>query len=255
MDELVRVGNLPCDIFTENSFTTANEYFTDLANQHFLHLQHQRNSAIDDENDCRKKYIAHCLFRKITQEIETDPGPFHLYCDDLRPSNVLVSETDLSINGVIDWEFTYVAPAEFTYAAPWWLLFECPEEWDLDTFMSRYTPRLEVFLKVLRACEQKQMLLKSLESFQCLSDRMACSLESGLFWFCLAARKGYMFDEIYWKFLDNKYFGPFTSLDDRLALLSQSEQEELEGFVQKKMQEATEKTLDEHMPFDKLVDL
>lgn len=75
-----------------------------------------------------KKYIARCLFRKIAREIQTESGPFHLYCDDLHPSNVLITEPDFMISGVIDWEFTYVAPAEFTYAAPWWLLFESPEK-------------------------------------------------------------------------------------------------------------------------------
>jgi Phosphotransferase enzyme family. len=108
----------------------------------------------------RKKYIARCLFRKIAQDIQIDQrGPFHLYCDDLRPSNVLVSGPNLTTTGVIDWEFTYVAPAEFTYTAPWWLLFESPETWesDLNAFLHRYTPRLEIFLTILRSCENEQI--------------------------------------------------------------------------------------------------
>lgn len=115
MNELVRVGNLPPSVFTQKSFATASEFFQELATQQLLHLQHQHNDATDKELDCRKKYIARCLFRKIAQNIQLEQrGPFHLYCDDLRPSNVLVSGPDLTPTGVIDWEFTYGAPAEFT---------------------------------------------------------------------------------------------------------------------------------------------
>ncbi|KAL1952791.1 hypothetical protein VTO42DRAFT_4252 [Malbranchea cinnamomea] len=82
----------------------------------FFTFQYQRNDAVDDENDCRKKYIARCLFRKIARAyFQADPGPFRLYCDDFRPSNVPVtSDADFRVAGVIDWEYTYVAPAEFT---------------------------------------------------------------------------------------------------------------------------------------------
>lgn len=111
---------------------------------------------MEDERDCQEKYIARWLFRKIAQSIQTEPGPFHLCCDDFRPSNVLVSD-DFTITGVIDWEYTYVAPVEFTYVAPWWLLFESPEIWDLDQFLARYKPRLQLFLQILRRCEDEQI--------------------------------------------------------------------------------------------------
>lgn len=161
MNELVRVGNLPPDQFAKGSFQTATEYFQELSNQHFLHLKYQRNNAEEDEDDCRKKYVARCLFRKITQEIRTEKGPFRVYCDDLRPSNVLVaSETDFTVKAVIDWEFTYSAPVEFSHAAPWWLLFESPEAWgsDLHAFLERYKPYLEIFLTVLREREDEKRL-------------------------------------------------------------------------------------------------
>lgn len=120
MNEIVRVGNFPPKRFVEGSFQNASEYFQELANHQFLHLKHQRNNAFKDEHDCRKKYIARCLFLKITREIRTEKGPFRLYCDDFRPSNVLVaSESDVPIKAIIDWEFTYIAPVEFFHAAPW----------------------------------------------------------------------------------------------------------------------------------------
>jgi aminoglycoside phosphotransferase (APT) family kinase protein len=257
MNELVRVGNLPPGIFTDRSFGTAGEYFQELAKQQFLHLQFQRNDAVDDELDCRKKYLARCLFKKIAQNIQKgQPGPFHLYCDDLRPSNVLVSRPNFTITGVIDWEFTYVAPVEFTYTAPWWLLLESPEAWesDLNAFLSRYTPRLQLFLKVLRSCEDEQIQKNTMKISQRLSDRMAQSMENGLFWFCLAARKSFMFDDIYWTFLDRRYFGQ-GSVEDRLSLLTREELDGLDRFIAAKMQQASENRLDEHLSYDQFVDL
>ncbi|KAJ8129101.1 hypothetical protein O1611_g4530 [Lasiodiplodia mahajangana] len=256
MNDLVHVGGYPPSEFTNRMFRTASEYFQELATQQFLHLKHQRNNAVRDEVDCRKKYIARCLFRRIARDIQTEPGPFRLYCDDFRPSNVLVSESDLTVNGVIDWEFTYVAPSEFTYTAPWWLLFESPEAWesDLNKFLDRYRPRLQLFLKVLRACEDQQIWTGALLERQRLSGRMERSMESGLFWFCLAARRSFMFDDIYWTFLDKQYFGTLNSLDDRLPLLTQEERDGLDDFVQMKLQQAEEKKVPEHLSLDALVD-
>ncbi|KAG8407064.1 hypothetical protein J3459_016360 [Metarhizium acridum] len=257
MNELVRVGNCPPKIFTDCRFRTASEYFQELATQQLLHLQYQRNNAVKDESDCQKKYVARCLFRRIARQISTHPGPFRLYCDDFRPSNVLVSPSDFTVTGVIDWEFTYVAPAEFTYSAPWWLLFESPEAWesDLSEFLIRYTPRLQLFLKVLRFCEEEQIAKGSLTTLQRLSDRMEMSMENGSFWFCLAARKSFMFDDIYWKFIDQRHFGPLSSLNDRLSLLTQHERDAMPDFIQAKMQQAREKTLETHLTFDETVDL
>ncbi|KAJ5585449.1 phosphotransferase enzyme family protein [Penicillium hispanicum] len=257
MNELVRVGNLPPGLFAEKTFGTAGEYFQELATQQLFHLQYQRNDAVDDEQDCRRKYVARCLFRRIAQTIQTEQlGPFHLYCDDLRPSNVLVSGSNFTPVGVIDWEYTYVAPAEFTYTAPWWLLFESPEAWesDLNLFLLRYTPRLQLFLKILRSCEDERIEKKMMNDSQRLSNRMAQSMENGLFWFCLAARKSFMFDDIYWTFLDKKYFGQ-GALEDRLSLLSQEELDGLERLVPVKMQQAGESRLDRHLSYDEFVDL
>ncbi|OJD11684.1 hypothetical protein AJ78_07583 [Emergomyces pasteurianus Ep9510] len=257
MNELVRVGNFPPAKFTRKIFPTAAEYFEELATQQLLHLQYQRNDAVEDEHDARKRYIARCLFRKIARDIQWEPGPFHLWCDDFCPSNVLVSESDLTITGVIDWEFTYVAPTEFTCTAPWWLLFERPEAWEsnLNDFLARYTPRLQFFLKILRACEDRQLRNGVLTDSQRLSDRMERSLDCGRFWFCLATRRSFMFDDIYWTFLDEKHFGRLNSLDDRLSLLSRDELDGLDGFVRMKMQQVVEKRLNEHLTFDELVDL
>lgn len=64
-----------------------------------------------------------------------------------------------------------------------------------------------------------------------------------------------MFDDIYWTFLDERYFGRLCSLDDHVSLLTQEERNEMPGFVQEKLQQAKEKTLDEDMTLDETIDL
>lgn len=138
MNQLVSCGNYPPKELPQKAFATANEYCTALAESH--HLRTQRNDAVTDEADCRKKYVARHLFLRIAKNFSTtyNHGPFSLYCDDLRPSNIVV-DSDLNIRSVIDWEYCYAAPAEMTYCSPWWLLLRHPEDWkdgDLLSFWS-----------------------------------------------------------------------------------------------------------------------
>lgn len=235
INELATSANVPQEEFPSCTFRSAADYFEALAVQHLSHLRNQRNDAVDDEADCRKKYIARCLFRKVARDISKEhcQGPFRLYCDDFRPSNILIDRTKLCVTAAIDWEFTYAGPAELTYVAPWWLLLQSPEDWefDLNEFLSRYTPRLQLFLEALRECEDEQVQENTLLDSQCLSAQMAKSLENGLFWVCLAARYSSMFDDIYWTFIDKIYYGPFTSIEDRIGHLTEDEKRELDGFV------------------------
>jgi len=259
MNELATSANYPPEEFPAQSFGSATEYFDTLATQHLCHLRTQRNDAVTDDADCRKKYVARCLFRKIARDISVEHrhGPFHLYCDDFRPSNIIVSEAKLCIAAAIDWEFAYVAPAEFTYVAPWWLLLQSPEDWesDLTEFLARYTPCLHLFLEALGECEAENVKDGMLLDSQCLSGRMKQSMENGLFWFCLAARYSSMFDEIYWSFIDKMYYGPFVSIEERLKLLSEEERSGLDEFVRIKMEQSGEGTLDAYYSLDDLVDL
>ncbi|KAL1962373.1 hypothetical protein VTN77DRAFT_9786 [Rasamsonia byssochlamydoides] len=193
MNRLAQFSNIPPGIFAKQRFTNAADYFEELAKQHLYHLEFQRNDAVADEADCRKKYVA------------------------------------------LDWEFTYAAPAEFTYTAPWWLLLE----------------HYAFFLMALRECETRKINEGSLSDSQRLSEAM----ENGLFWLCLAARHSSMFDEIYWTFIDPKYYGPFTTIEDRLGLLGEEERTNLDDFVQSRMKQAREANLAAHQSIDEMVDL
>lgn len=83
MDRLSQFSNIPLDVFGKKYFNNAADYFEELALQHLYHFEFQRNDAITDETDCRKKCIARRLFRKVSREISTEhcTGPLRLYCE------------------------------------------------------------------------------------------------------------------------------------------------------------------------------
>jgi Phosphotransferase enzyme family len=249
MNELVALGNYPPKELLQQSYSTAADYFEALAKEHMRHLITQRNDAVDDEADCKKKFVARCLFLRIMQRFSTTHryGPFKLFCDDLRPSNVIV-DADFNVRGVIDWEFCYSAPAEFTYAPPWWLLLAFPGSWEtgLDDFYATYLSRLEIFLEALRECEDEAIAKGMLLEEQRLAGEMRDSLHNGHFWVCYAARSSYDFDDIYWKFIDPEYYGEFTSIEGRIELLSVQELDQLEKLVSLKAKQAKESGLSEY---------
>ncbi|KAL4930472.1 uncharacterized protein BDV17DRAFT_289701 [Aspergillus undulatus] len=256
MTDLVEEHDIPPTAFPNRTFTSASEYFVDLATQKLQHLEDQRKQGLIDLADWKEKYIARCLFRRIAREISTEPGPFRLYCEDFSPANICVlpdststststsnnsnrtspnTNADFSVSAVINWQTTYIAPNEFTTVAPWYLLFQSPEGWtqDLLHFQNEYTPHLDLFLRVLRSVENKEILKGSLHSSQRLSGKMARSLENGmlLFWFVIAARKGVVFDDVYWAFIDGVWFGELNGLEERLGLLSGEEMGVLDAVL------------------------
>jgi len=249
-NELVRLGTLPRSSLpkVKETFQSASTYFNKLADLHLEHLTHQRNDAVDSADDCRRRYLARLLFRKLAREgkfttSSTNFGPFHIWCDDLRPSNVLIND-NFQIVGVVDWEFTYSAPMEFSHAPPWWLLLEQPEYWPdgIEAWTEVYESRLQTFLKVLRKQEEVAIDRGSLKVEQRLSRPMQQSWESGDFWVTYAARKSFAFDAVFWKKLDGRFFGSAMSTEndrwkERMGLLTEEERENMENVVEKKLGE------------------
>lgn len=246
MNELVQLGGFPPHLLPQHTFKTASTYFLALAEMHMTHLSSQRNDAIVSEEDCKRKYIARCLFRKLAREkrlCHYENGPFKLFCDDLRPANVLAnSQCDYRATGVIDWEFSYAAPAEFAYSPPSWLLLERPEYWEqgLNDWTQVYEQRLPVFLEELQKREDVALKHGIISEDGLLSKHMKESWENGDFWISYAARRSWAFDMIYWAKIDRRFFGS-GDLKDRLGLLAPEERHELDSFVQKKIAEKGEK--------------
>lgn len=256
MNELIRLGSLPQSKLPCNTFSTASSYFEFLAELHVSHLVNQRNDAIDSADDCRRKFVARHLFLNLARSHRLtgkssryENGPFSLWCDDFRPGNVLLDQF-LKIVGVVDWEFTYAAPVEFSYSPPWWLLIEKPEYWPegLEDWCCEYERRLQTFLRAMIHCEDEDIEQGRLKECQRLSSLMRDSWESGDFWIAYAARNNFAFDAIYWKKIDQRFFGATDCLIDdvwkhRLDLLDDKEMDEMEKLVALKLRDMESRVL------------
>ncbi|KAL5317944.1 hypothetical protein ACEPPN_015048 [Leptodophora sp. 'Broadleaf-Isolate-01'] len=125
MNEVVGFTGFPADYFTTlSSFTCSSDYFAARAHCLQAHLETQRNIAFEDEDITWNRYIARYCFGKLIPARSTvyDSRPFRIFCDDLRPSNMLVDPKTMRITALLDFEFTDVMPAQFAYDLPWWLI-------------------------------------------------------------------------------------------------------------------------------------
>ncbi|KAJ5146129.1 uncharacterized protein N7515_000693 [Penicillium bovifimosum] len=255
MNELVRLGGLPRSKLPDlhTTFNTASSYLEALAHLNIEHLIHQRNDAVESADDCRRKFVARKLFCKLAKDKRlTNPslekGPFKIWCDDLRPANVLLHE-NMQIVGVVDWEFTYAAPVEFSYAPPWWLLIEKPEYWSkgIEDWTRVFDYRLKTFLKVMKDCEDIAIQQGRLKEDQRLSGPMGQSWESGDFWVTYAVLHSFAFHTIYWQKIDSRFFGPTENpeeaWEERVSLLDEKEKYEMEQLVARKLKEMKTRAL------------
>ncbi|CEI61372.1 unnamed protein product [Fusarium venenatum] len=247
------------------------EWYTALAEMQMATLVFQHNDVVSSEDDCRNKYVARQLFRRLAKQGQlssfgfaednwstyskhTGPklpspdcsGSFRLWSDDFRPANVLVDNHD-HVLGAIDWEFAYIAPTQFVLDSPWWLLLDTPEMWDagIDDWSKIYEAKLDIWISAMQEAEQEM----SPGSFV-LSAYMRESWTTGRFWLNYAARKSWAFDAIYWKYLDERFFGeredgiPTEEMwKTRVHLLSEEEQATMKPLVQAKMAEAKTRVL------------
>ncbi|KAM0268991.1 hypothetical protein ACHAPA_004592 [Fusarium lateritium] len=165
-----------------------------------IHLEAQRNIAGGDEDCALDRFVARRCFAELvpTYGIQDDEGPFQLFCDDLRPTNMLVNPKTLQITAVLDFEFTNAMPAQFANDLPWWLLLKQPAVWvddgKVQEFLDLFIPRKEQFLHAMERAEARS---PPLTGEIALSQRMRDSWESGRFWFNMASRSSFDIDEIY----------------------------------------------------------
>lgn len=201
MNELATVAGYPHDQFPIAPFNRASDYLRSVANEHLTHLWSQRNLA-DDPEIAQERFVAHHRFAQlIPKYCVEDGGPFIPFCDDMRPSNMLVNPETLSITAVLDFEFTNAMPAKFTYDPPWWLLLSGPEMWlkhySMNKFLALYKPRMTQFLRALEQMEKEISLESKQSSGPRLSTQIHDSWRTGRFWFNYAARKSFDVDIIY----------------------------------------------------------
>jgi hypothetical protein len=271
MTTMVQISNIPSSILPPKGITydTADGWYTALAEMQIATLIFQHNDIISSEDDCRTKYVARQVFHRLAREGQlskfgfvddnwsanhargTLPAPdnsgsFRLWSDDFRPVNVLIEDND-DIIGAIDWEFAYAAPTQFALDPPWWLLLETPEMWDdgIEDWVDIYNRRLSTWLSAIEEAEKDLRPGPLL-----LSAYMRESWETGRFWLNYGARKCWAFDTVYWKYLDERFFGkrdgdiPMEELwKTRVHLLTENERAAMEQLVQIKIKESKERVL------------
>jgi hypothetical protein len=283
MNNMIRLANIPPAVLPpkDTTYKTADEWYIALAEMHMAQLVFQHNDLIFTPDDCRNKYVARQLFlglakkgrlstfgfaddnwsaQSTSQRSELSPAPsgqdsFRLWCDDLRAGNVLLNKDD-GIAAVIDWEFACVGPTQFALDPPWWLLLDQPERWPdgIDTWREVYERRLKTWLRAMEKFEERVGV--NAEPSR-LSIHMRESWETGRFWLNYAARKSWAFDSIYWKYLDERFFGNRGSdvqnhqlWKTRLSLLTDKERTAMEPFVERKMMESKDRILIDWDPKD-----
>ncbi|KAH7029775.1 phosphotransferase [Microdochium trichocladiopsis] len=286
MNDMVALANIPRSILPQEgeTYATADEWYTALADMHIAQLVFQHNDVVESEADCRNKYVARQVFRRLAREgklsifgfaddkwsaqsaarrakaaTELAPAPsgvdsFRLWGDDFRAGNILLNDSD-EIAALVDWEFAYSAPTQFILDPPWWLLLQTIEWWSdgIDSWVETYEERLGMWLAAMEQAERdaddapsaKQQVSHCLGAERLpapLSRYMRESWETGRFFLNYAARKSWAFDALYWRYLDERFFGKReegTAKDDlwktRIHLLSRKEREAMEGLVQQKM--------------------
>ncbi|KAK2813169.1 hypothetical protein FQN50_000847 [Emmonsiellopsis sp. PD_5] len=182
-----------------------------------LHLQMiAQPNSIRDAPDAREKYTVRTMMDTIARgfiRLSGDNyGPFKLFGDDLTPSNILVDPENLTITGVIDWQFTYSAPSSFAGSPPWWLI---PNPTDVlevvgaDGFLYAYVRRANLFIEAVEQSEHERGT--NLREHRRLSVKMRKSLENMSCWFNSACRMGAKADIVYWKLLDPFCWGSFAN--------------------------------------------
>ncbi|KAM5352641.1 hypothetical protein ACJ41O_005363 [Fusarium nematophilum] len=231
MNELVTLGGCSSDYFASKPFDRASDFFTSCAELFKKHLEAQRNISGDYEDLAWSQFVARRCFAELIPTpgmVIDDEGPFRLFCDDLRPTNMLVDPETLKITAVLDLEFTNAMPSQFAYDVPWWLLLKPPGIWigdgKMEDFLDLFVPRKERFIRAMERVESRSPPRR-----ECLSDRMRDSWDSGRFWFNLASRCSFDVDEIYWEALHREGMGE--------AMLDSEVLAEKEAFLRRKREQ------------------
>lgn len=275
MTDMVRLANIPRSVLPPKckTYVTADEWYTALADMHIAQLIFQHNDLVTSEDDCRNKFVARQIFRKLAKQGRLSifgfaednwsaqsskipaptlsPAPsgsdmFRLWGDDFRAGNILLTDSD-EVAALIDWEYTYVGPTQFILDPPWWLLLETAEMWSsgIDEWREIYDMRLKTWLSAMEKAEADMTEPNPLPA-----PYMRESWETGRFCLSYGARKSWAFDTMYWRFLDERFFGQRESgvlrndlWKTRVYLLSEEERAAMEPFVERKMTESKERRI------------
>ncbi len=227
MAAMTGLCNIPRTVLPAEASTypTADAWSTALAEMNIAQLVFQHNDAVTSADDCRKKFVARQIFRRLPREgklmtfgfaedgwsaqalsgqledlapAPDGTGDFRLWGDDFRAGNLLMDK-DGELVAAIDWEFAYVAPTQFALDPPLWLLLDQPEMWEggVGEWVRVYEGQLETWLGAMRRAEELERERaggggKGLGAP--LSTHMRQSWATGRFWLNYGARKSWAFD-------------------------------------------------------------
>ncbi|KAK7914035.1 hypothetical protein PG985_011738 [Apiospora marii] len=233
MNEVVAFAGFPADHFdSATAYSRATDYFSERARCLQLNLETHRNVGQEEADLTWKRYVArHCLEKLVPAYCPAaeDHGPFRLFCDNLRPANMLVDPDTMRITAVLDLEFTNALPAQYAYDVPWWLILRNPAvfvgEEGKQQLLDLFEPRKEQYIRAMERAEAKFPQLVPAEEPR-LSARVRDSWDSGRFWFNLSMRSSFDADEVYWNFLYREGRGE--------AMLDQATLAAKEEFLRKK---------------------
>ncbi|KAI1426287.1 hypothetical protein F5Y12DRAFT_742660 [Xylaria sp. FL1777] len=245
MNEVVGFAGFPAENFTTMApFDRASDYFSARAQYMQRNLETHRNVGFEDEKITWDRYVARQCFPKLVPSYSTidDSGPFRLFCDDMRPSNMLADPKTMRITALLDFEFTNVMPAQYTYDLPWWLILGSPAimiSEGKQEFLDLFEPRKDQFIRAMERAENASSLPPP--GGQRLSARMRDSWDSGRFWFNLASRSSFDVDDIYWKFLHED--GRGEAILDEAILAEKGEflkrkKEQFDAYLDEKISDA-----------------
>lgn len=249
MNEVAAFAGFPADRFElKTGFGRATDYFVARARCLQTNLETHRNVGQEDAGLTWKRYVArHCLEKLVPAYCPAgeDRGPFRLFCDDLRPSNMLADPETLRITAVLDLEFTNALPAQYAYDVPWWLLLRNPaaavSEGRQQQLLDLLEPRKEQYIRAVERAEARLPRPGPAPGEPRLSARVRDSWDSGRFWFNLAARSSFDVDAVYWSFLHQE--GRGEAMLDQATLAAKDEflrrkKEQFEAYYEEKRADA-----------------
>ncbi|KPM36214.1 hypothetical protein AK830_g10355 [Neonectria ditissima] len=221
----------------DETFSSTTDYFHHVVDRDLQHLHDQPNS-VDDEHDAREKYIYFNVMKALISRHVipgSDKRPFKLICDDFQRTNMIVNnEEDLKVVAVIDWEWSYTAPAQLVDSVPPWLLIESPHVWaSVDDRLVRYNAHLELYTRLLEE-EEIKILGDDTSEDQKPSTMLRLCQQNGRQWFHLIILRGF----------NGPTCVPFAKLieetKDWNKLVAAIPKEDIDSFVQKKMADLKE---------------
>lgn len=177
----VKNAKLSWTEFLGGPCTSSLAYVDALLDQSLRHLQ-DNPMASDDQKEAREDYRAiHALKSAASSFYRADKGGFLLFNDDMRFGNIIVDK-DSHILAVLDWEFSYSAPASFLQSPPSWLIGLEPFEFEEDDLRD-YDQKLDLFIELLSREEGEAHCGND------LSTAMRKFRDDGTFWFNIAVRE------------------------------------------------------------------